>query len=84
MSELTYKIQGSRVYGDGNSFNCTNTINAQELCNKLNELEKCKKEYHDIQQKLDKVNKDITGLQMTMGIMSEELTSIKEKLQWMT
>ena len=81
MNNSIYKVQGSRVYGDGNSFNCTNHITATELCQKLNELEKCKKEYHDIEQKLDNVTRSIIGLQMTMGIMNEKLTSINEVLQ---
>lgn len=56
MSEsTTYKTQGSRVYGNGKSFNCTNIITAKELCNLLNTYEQNVTEYSVISMKLNKI-----------------------------
>ena len=35
-----YRIQGSRVFGQGMSINCTNKITAEQLCNRLNNYER--------------------------------------------
>ena len=80
MSESTYKIQGSRVYGNGQSFNCTNKVTAQDLCNTLNQYEKCTIEYAAIEKKLDKIQKTIISLQMSCSIMTTELQKLHEEV----
>ena len=78
MSE--YKIQGSRVYGNGHSYNCTNKVTANELCNLLNTYEKTSVEYHQIEDKLDKVQRTIISLQMSVSIISDELEKIHQEV----
>lgn len=80
---ITYKIEGSRVYGEngGGSYNCTNKVTATELCTKLNELEKCKHEYQKLENKFDKIQKGIIQLQMTLNITQSDLDKIKQELQ---
>jgi hypothetical protein len=54
MSEKPYQVQNTRVYGQGQSYNCLNKITAEQLCNTLNQ-------YHTTQgiiQQYDKINKD--------------------------
>ena len=78
MSE--YKIQGSRVYGNGHSYNCTNKVTALELCNLLNTYEKTATEYKEIDSKLDKVQRTIISLQMSVSIISDELQKLHEEI----
>lgn len=80
MSESTYKVQGSRVYGNGKSYNVNNKITALELCNTLNEYEKCTVEYNELEQKFDKIQKGIIQLQMSLKITQEDLDKIKTEL----
>ena len=75
-SKIEYKIQGSRVYGDGHSFQCTNRVTATELCTKLNELEHYKNEYTKITEKLDKLTRDVMRLNITVSTVHEELKTI--------
>ena len=80
MSEWT--VDQTRVKGNGHSFNCLNKITATELCNILNNYEKTSVQYKDIDTKLDKVQKTVIQLQLTCGIMSEELQKLhKEVIQ---
>ena len=59
-SESTYRVQGSRVYGNGESYNVTNNITAQ---------------------KLDKVQKNIIQIQLSLGILTEDIHQLKETLE---
>ena len=80
---IEYKVQGSRVYGKngGGSYNCTNKITAQELCQKLNELEKYKTEHRKTTEKLDNITKDITRLNITISTLHEEIQIIRKRLE---
>ena len=82
MSE--WKIEGSRVYGEGRSFNCTNIVTAKDLQGTLNTYETTIQQYKNIKQqhteieaKLDKIQKTIIQLQLTAGIMNEELQRLQ-------
>lgn len=80
MSESTYKTEGSRVYGQGNSYNCTNIVTAKELCTQLNNYETIKKQTLKTEQKLDKIQKGVIQLQMTLKILQSDLDKIKKEL----
>ena len=82
MSE--WKKDNSRVYGNGQSYNLTNKITATELQNTLNTYEhqiqqykNIKQQYTEIEAKLDKIQKTIIQLQLTCGIMNEELQRLQ-------
>lgn len=74
-----WKTDHTRVYGDGKSYNCTNIVTATELCNTLNEYERCTTEYREIEQKLDRIQKTVISLQMSCSIMTEELKRLHEE-----
>ena len=78
MSE--YQVQNTRVFGNGKSFNCLNKVTANELCNLLNTYEKTSVEYHQIEDKLDKVQRTIISLQMSVSIISDELEKIHQEV----
>lgn len=72
-----YKIEGSRVYGQGQSYNCLNKITAEQLCNTLNQ-------YHTTQgiiQQYDKINKQLVQINMTLGILTEELHTLNQMVK---
>ena len=78
MNTPKFNVDGSRVYGDGKSYNCTNKITATELCNLLNTYDRTATEYHEIEDKLDKIQKSVIQIQMTTSILSEELKKLHE------
>ena len=83
MSESTNKwhLQGSRVFGRGTSFNCTNKVTAEQLYNTLNTYEQSITLTKNTEQKLDQIQKGIIHLQMSLTIVQEDLNRIKEALQ---
>ena len=86
MSEK-WNITGSRVHGEGQSYNCTNKITALQLQSTLNQYEKTIQHYNEIQtqnleieKKLDRIQKTIIQLQLTCGIMNEELQKLYQEV----
>ena len=79
-----WKIQGSRAYGNGQSYNCTNIVNAETLQNTLNNYEtkinELKKEIqHD--NNYDKLQQQLIILQMDLKVVQNDLNVIKELLE---
>ena len=76
-----YSTKGSLVKGQGYSYNLTSKIDAERLCNTLNQYE------HDLQiqtntnTKLDKIEKQIIALQMDISNVQDTLNNIKEVLK---
>ena len=84
MSESTYKIQGSRVYGNGRSYNCTNKVTATDLCNLLNGYET---NIHQLETQIqhnknyEKLQQYLIALQMDISNIQADLNKIKELLE---
>ena len=81
MSELTYNREGSRVYGNGASYNCTNNVTATELCNKLNNLTETITLYNNTTEQLDKISKQCIQIQMSVKILEDEVNKLSEMVQ---
>ena len=77
----TYKIQGSRVYGNGQSYNCTNIVTAQQLQTTLNNLVEYQNTSIQIEQKLDEITKQIIQLKLSINILGEEVEHLKEVMK---
>ena len=98
MSEsTTYKVTGTRVKGQGWSYNLTNQKDAERLCNTLNTYETTiqqletqiqhNKNYETInrqcqqtEQTLDRIQKGIIQLQMSLKIAQEDLNKVKMEM----
>ena len=81
MSESTYKCQGSRVFGQGYSYNLTNKIDAERLCSTLNNYEQNLQLEQNISKQYDKITKEIIQIQLTLGILNDDINKIKETIQ---
>ena len=84
MSESTkWQIKGSRVYGAGKSFNCTNKVTAEQLYCTLTEYEKTIQLTQNPETKLNNITKSITTLQTDLSNVQDTLNKIKKELtQW--
>lgn len=80
MNESTYKVQGSRVYGNGWSYNLTNTKDAERLCNTLNTLTTTLTLNKNTEKQYDKLTKQIIALQMDLSNVQDTVNKIKEAL----
>ena len=77
----TYQTKGSRVYGNGSSYNCTNNVTAIELCNKLNTLTDTIELYENTTDQFDKITRQIIQIQMTLQILESEIQNLSEMVQ---
>ena len=81
MSEsTTWKIQGSRVYGNGKSFNCSNKITAEQLYCTLTQYEKTVTLTQNTEQKLDNITRSIITLEMNLTQVQDTVNTIKKEL----
>ena len=81
MSELTYNREGSRVYGNGASYNCTNNVTATELCNTLNKLSDTIELYNNTTTQLEKISKQCIQIQMSVKILEDEVNKLSEMVK---
>ena len=77
---IEWKIQGSRVYGNGQSYNCTNKITAEQLHNTLTTYEKTVQLNKNIEEQFDKITKQIIQVNMTLQILNEEVKTLTGEL----
>ena len=71
-----WKIQGSRVYGNGQSYNCTNKITAEQLHNTLTTYEKTVQLNKNIEQQFDKITKELIQVKMSLSILTEDINKL--------
>lgn len=75
-----WQIQGSRVYGNGQSYNCTNKVTAEQLHNTLNNYEKTVNLQSNIDKQFDKITKELIQVKMTLNILNEEVNQLADDI----
>lgn len=80
-SSKEWRIQGSRVYGKGHSYNCHNKVTAEQLYNTLTQYEKDYQTYKGITKQYDHITKQIIQLKLTINILSDEINHLQEVIQ---
>ena len=81
VNQPKWQIQGSRVFKDGHSFNCINIITAKDLQSILNQYETTHTLNQNIDQQYDNITKQIIQIQLSIGIVNEEIQKLKETIQ---
>ena len=80
----TYKTDGSRVFGNGRSFNCINIATANELCGILNEYETTKTLNTNIEQQYTNITKQLIQIKLSIGTLNEEIHTLEQTIQELT
>ena len=80
-SNKKWKIQGSRVYGKGHSYNCHNRVTAEQLYHTLTQYEKDDQTYQGINKQYDNITKQIIQLQLSVKILEHEINTLQEVVQ---
>ena len=78
MSEQPYRVQGSRVYGEGQSYNCINIVTAEQLCSTLNKYYNTKEIINQTSTQYDKLNKQLIQINMTLKVLEDEINTLSE------
>ena len=76
-----YAVQGSRVYGQGYSYNLTNKIDAERLCGTLNQYEQNLHLEQNISKQYDKLTQQIIALQTNLSNVQDTVNQLKETIQ---
>ena len=71
-----WQIQGSRVYGNGQSYNCTNKVTAEQLQATLNQYETTVNLQSNIDKQFDKITRELIQVKMTLNILNEEVNQL--------
>ena len=78
MSESTeWSIDNSRVYGNGQSYNCTNRVTAEQLLKTLTTYEQRIEHLHEIIE----IEKQMKIVTMDLSVVKNDLEHIKERLE---
>ena len=81
MGNETYKVQGSSVYGAGHRSNLTNKVTAVELCQTLNHLTEIQNTSSNIDNKLDKITRQIIQMKLSINTLDEEVKTLTELIK---
>ena len=73
-----YRVQGSRVYGEGQSYNCVNIVTAEQLCSTLNKYYSTKEIINQTSTQYDKLNKQLIQINMTLKVLEDEINTLSE------
>jgi hypothetical protein len=78
MSNEPYRIKGTRVYGEGQSYNCVNIVTAEQLCSTLNKYYVTKELINETTNQYDKLNRQLVQINMTLKILEDEIQGLTE------
>lgn len=81
MSEIIQRNKQYLVKSQYGSYLINTRKTAEQLNNTLTDYENIKTEHQQTEQKLDHIQKILIQLQLTNGILTEELQTLKEALQ---
>ena len=81
MSEIIQKNRHYLVKSTYGTYPINNRKTAEQLPKTLTDYENIKTEHHETEQKLDKIQRILIQLQLTQGILHEELQTLKEVIQ---
>ena len=84
MSEsIQWERNGTRVYsqGTGHSYNCINIATAKTLHQTLTTYETTHTLNKNIEQQYDKITKQIIQIQLSLGILTEEIQKLKTTME---
>lgn len=81
MSEIIQKNRQFLVKSTYGTYPINNRKTAEQLQKTLNDYENIKTEQKQTEQKLDHIQKILIQLQLTNGILTEELQTLKEVIQ---
>ena len=77
---IEWKIQGSRVYGNGQNYNCTNKITAEQLHNTLNNYEKTVQLHRNLDKQFDNITRQLIQTNLSLNILKDDMERLTKEL----
>jgi len=75
-----WQIQGSRVYGNGQSYTCTNRITAEQLQHTLNQYEKTVNLHRNLDQQFDNITRQLIQTNLSLNILKDDMEKLTKEL----
>lgn len=75
-----WSIKGSRVYGNGQSYNCINKATAESLLNTLNTYEKTSRLNKNIDKQFDKITRQLIQTNHSLNILKDDMERLTKEL----
>ena len=75
-----WQIQGSRVYGNGQSYNCTNKVTAEQLQTTLNQYEKTVNLHRNLNQQFDNITRQLIQTNLSLNILKDDMEKLTKEL----
>ena len=82
-TKIEWLRTGARVYskGQGHSYSCTNIATAKTLHQTLTTYENITRLNKNIEEQYDRIIKQIIQIQLSLGILSEDISKLKEVVE---
>jgi len=77
---IEWKIQGSRVYGQGYSYNLNNKVDATKLYETLNHYEEISRLNKNIDKQFDNITRQVIQLKLTINTLREEINHLGDTI----
>ena len=77
---MKYEVKKKNIYFTVGRYRLDNKQDAEHLCQTLNKLTEASTTNNDTDKKLDTIQKKIIQLQLTAGILTEELEALHKEL----
>ena len=77
---MKYQVRKRGIYYSVGRYRLDNRQDAEHLCDTLNTLTETSTNNTDIDKKLDNIQKKVIQLQLTTGILTEELDQLHKEL----
>jgi len=76
-----WQIQGSRVYGNGQSYNCTNKVTAEQLQSTLNQYETTVNLHRNLDKQFDNITRQLIQTNLSLNILKDDMEKLTKELQ---
>lgn len=73
-----YRVSNTMVQGDGVSYTLNNKFDAEQLCKQLNNYETTIQNTKNTNNTINKLEKQVTQLKLTINLLDEEIQQMKE------
>ena len=78
---MTYTVTNTLVKGNGYSYNLNSKIDAERLCNTLNNYEKTVNLHKNLDKQFDKIQKQLIQTNLSLNILKDDMEQLTKELQ---
>ena len=78
---MTYTVTNTLVKGNGYSYNLNSKIDAERLCNTLNNYEKTVQLHRNLDKQFDNITRQLIQTNLSLNILKDDMERLTKELQ---